>query len=1523
MSGKENFSPGKLPDDVMDLIQHFVSYSKEYREAKQKNLFEPISEFKKQWKDQFRNPDKRMEMIISIGTVDSDNQKIWKLFLDSLYDMIDYQNKLNKNIKNNLTRYLSNKIAQYQTHSKIPSLVEWNRKSNRGINDIVEMKVEFQLLVAESGKDITATSLKKIWHDSREKRNCCEHIEQYLNGLVYGLTEEQHRDTFVTFFKLLDNGIDSQKKDLMNYFSFIGIGEGWGGVSKPDRFTYYTKQVQNRDWINEIKTENVLSAMELREWKEYIPVICTNQYGENDKHGIDFLLGYFEEGINVVEINGEGGRGKTALAAELIRRVQVQESVPIKRFKETIIFTSKTEEQGELDTEKSNHDQSSMINIVSPQDPTKSLGGYFLRNGDFENFMAHLQRFLVGIDDFLEEDKLINYYKENRILIVIDNFEDVSLEHKKKYFTFLAKLHGGKTKVIVTGRPKEYISTFHKIHIGKMSNAEATLLLLTRFEFLMKNSPRVFKGRTNHLNELMEIKAKNRNLLKQLIDGIDDLKLQATLKSCVSHPQDIFYLASLLGDTEIQKEIDIDGTIGVAEYIAKVAAEPKYGFQQFHDNQLTWSTEKAYDIVVKDHHCKLVIDALKENPSLKQSQIKEYFFENETDTDQVPRAIQRLEMYNNFIEKEDASDAYILKEDVFRLFIDEPNTQKTIAVDNYNMIVDFDVLHKDQDKNRRSPSMIYWATKTAAKIISAAPSLKKDGVGYLNPKMKVVKVKMGRNPEYMVIHTVMTSDNHPDVEKKMRLIDEITLYETATEDLEKARKLSSNLENYVLVEDVLTEIIEAKIPLDKRTQIAGETIHHTVSALALLKNQDIESSLREKLESLRRMIRIPLFRHLEKAGSKIITGMDYTTLIDYSIRLMADENDVNVRKNWMEVISPNIFNIWHELPDGSKHDAFKIIREGNALDHDDSQEESVLLSWLKIHAAFQTSRFYNSKDDAVNPIQCMADWVKSGRDLNNFIENRLDTNVKTNIRKFISTWAPALDWDSKVYTLMSHLDINVEKKDWEGATEWKRYTIVPSIDEKTSKYTDIEFRLFNMNNDTQIERQVGESYTCTRESYNPIENIMKLRVVEVLQEATKEEEPKDVPQEYIDLVRNTLEEMIKESASGSVGNNELGSELKQKNGERPKDKLKGTIHPKFAKFVTSQVIPLFGGGVEVTSEGKENQSYREIGVSPKANEDDKVEIERWITSTKRGHPGYPSDPKSALDILRKIKPHLNTKLENNLSGSPQQFAQEFQNTISEEDVWSKKELHIKKLEWITAYKSRECKAKVIEIIDMVKFLELQLNREISNSDLPSNLILAANTWFKDWKSKLIKMLEPDELERKFDSSQKAPRKVEEKPYNRSELNDRLHKAKKNRKKTAREIQEERLEAKWIQEREEEKSKLQKDEAFRFTAPILSPTWVRITRSAILVADSGEVSFREEMDRAVGKYSSNILRLKAEYPSYELWQNHLCKQLFEDGLCSQVNIDEDDVNCNDSLLMKIMVSFGYPEEDIMVKLSETK
>ena len=93
------------------------------------------------------------------------------------------------------------------------------------------------------------------------------------------------------------------------------------------------------------------------------------------------------------------------------------------------------------------------------------------------------------------------------------------------------------------------------------------------------------------------------------------------------------------------------------------------------------------------------------------------------------------------------------------------------AVDNYNTIADFDVLHTDQDGTRPSPSMIYWATKTASKIINAAPSLEKDGVNYLNPKMKVAKVKMGRNPEYMVIHTVMTSDNHPNVEKTIRLID--------------------------------------------------------------------------------------------------------------------------------------------------------------------------------------------------------------------------------------------------------------------------------------------------------------------------------------------------------------------------------------------------------------------------------------------------------------------------------------------------------------------------------------------------------------------------------------------------------------------------------------------------------------------------------------------------------------------------------------------------------------------------------
>lgn len=103
--------------------------------------------------------------------------------------------------------------------------------------------------------------------------------------------------------------------------------------------------------------------------------------------------------------------------------------------------------------------------------------------------------------------------------------------------------------------------------------------------------------------------------------------------------------------------------------------------------------------------------------------------------------------------------------------VDEEGNRLPDGKGNYNVEADFEVLHTDEDGTRPTPSAVFYAMKIAAKVINTAPQLEKDGIKYLNPKMKVVKVKMGRNPEYMVIHTVMTSDNHPDVEKTMRLID--------------------------------------------------------------------------------------------------------------------------------------------------------------------------------------------------------------------------------------------------------------------------------------------------------------------------------------------------------------------------------------------------------------------------------------------------------------------------------------------------------------------------------------------------------------------------------------------------------------------------------------------------------------------------------------------------------------------------------------------------------------------------------
>ena len=85
--------------------------------------------------------------------------------------------------------------------------------------------------------------------------------------------------------------------------------------------------------------------------------------------------------------------------------------------------------------------------------------------------------------------------------------------------------------------------------------------------------------------------------------------------------------------------------------------------------------------------------------------------------------------------------------------------------------VDVDVIKPVTGQFHPSIKTITFAFKTAAKMINKAGNYTRNGVQYEQARMDIEVLAMGRNPEYKMVHTTLTSANQPPQMMTFRLID--------------------------------------------------------------------------------------------------------------------------------------------------------------------------------------------------------------------------------------------------------------------------------------------------------------------------------------------------------------------------------------------------------------------------------------------------------------------------------------------------------------------------------------------------------------------------------------------------------------------------------------------------------------------------------------------------------------------------------------------------------------------------------
>lgn len=657
----EEFPLGQLPRHINDSINYYVQFAKVFEfnsEIKNSSIQEFISDWKsiqncngRSCKD---NPcnfcNKKIIMLKECGDSESKYNRLWEKHIDEIESARAPLFQLFTNMKDKI----KNQILKVGKNCEDPKIAEWCKRPTMNEFSKIDFNHqdlgEYDAILEQYKCTLKWREIKDLFHKSRRYRNALEHTKEVL--LPDYELKKKNFSGFDSYFDLLGpGGRNLVRKHIKSYLEFMGLREKWQDLHKEENFTLYCTKADSSTLYSSTKSKNVKKLLGLVEWKDYVPVQSKDGSGK----AINLLIKYFSKSITTVNINGVGGLGKTALSYEYIRRVTDEDhnTNDIAPYEHIIFFTSKSQEQGEHATER--HQLINGQMTLDPRNPFRGHGIYVPEMNYF-SFIAKICKMDKGLKDTTSDNAAIRILRQNRYLVVIDNFEDVTKENKVKYRELLFELNGGKSDIIVTSRTHEESSIGQKIILDNLNQEEANLLLQKRFKHMMGRHS-AFNGRTKDLDELNNLK-EGRDLIGEILDRLPESNRQH-FRNNATHPQALFFLVSLMGDKDVQTKLNVTTNLNIVDYIVKIAETPKFEFLKFHDNLNEWSTKKAYDRVIENPNCKLIIQILRGAPA-KVKEIKQDFVNLGEDSSLVSDGIQILLQHNHFISYDEEGSKYSL-----------------------------------------------------------------------------------------------------------------------------------------------------------------------------------------------------------------------------------------------------------------------------------------------------------------------------------------------------------------------------------------------------------------------------------------------------------------------------------------------------------------------------------------------------------------------------------------------------------------------------------------------------------------------------------------------------------------------------------------------------------------------------------------------------------------------------------------------------------------------------------------------
>ena len=434
-----------------------------------------------------------------------------------------------------------------------------------------------------------------------------------------------------------------------------------------------------------IRAQELLDALEENPWTTYIEVLAEN--GNVAIQEIDDHLNPNSGIQKTVEITGIGGLGKTSVAREYMKRCirgQYNANDPYSFY---FYYTAKGE-MGEVET------RFGQENFIQSSGWDQG-GGIYLANLDFYLFLSQICSSL-NLD--VDLNVLTQYLREHRVLIVLDNFEDVNDENKKHYIDFLMRIRVKETRsrVIITSRKqKEFKGVAEEIPLRELEGAKGTELIYQRYRFLARNSL-LSKKRLDSPEEISEKEhALHRNyirvtqfidqylnrqatltrgnpddLVADLVARLDEVNREDVMLN-LRHPIMLMRIASLLNsqlvddvsNSGIQSE-QVDNVIitdnrSVLDILLSILSDPKHLFLEFKRNVIKYITTRAWDSILKEEYCREILEILYHQTSMRitysklRAALKERTKASGSIYDAMERAIKKIRTHSVFLVEED------------------------------------------------------------------------------------------------------------------------------------------------------------------------------------------------------------------------------------------------------------------------------------------------------------------------------------------------------------------------------------------------------------------------------------------------------------------------------------------------------------------------------------------------------------------------------------------------------------------------------------------------------------------------------------------------------------------------------------------------------------------------------------------------------------------------------------------------------------------------------------------------------